>query len=221
MSVALDIPAAAARFRIPLSRLFAVATVAVFVALPSPWPATGAAAPIVDKACSLLGFALVTTATLGRLWSLAFISGHKNTSLVQDGPYSCTRNPLYFFSAIGALGIGIASRNVAVLALAALFFLVYYPAVVRHEEDVLSQLHGEAFTEYKRRVPRFLPRLSLYREPDEYTVRIPVYRRTFLDAIAFLWGYLAVELMVWLRASGYVAWPTWNPFTSGSSNPFT
>jgi protein-S-isoprenylcysteine O-methyltransferase Ste14 len=213
MSMALDIPSAAARLRIPLSRLFAVATVAVFVALPTPWPAFGTtAAPILDKAASLLGFAMVTAATLGRLWSLAFISGHKNTSLVQDGPYACTRNPLYFFSAIGALGLGVTSRNAAVLGLAALFFLVYYPAVVRHEEDVLSRLHGDAFTDYKRRVPRFLPRLSLYREPDEYTVRMPVYRRTFLDALAFLWGYLGVELLVWLRATGYVAWPTWHPF---------
>jgi protein-S-isoprenylcysteine O-methyltransferase Ste14 len=207
-----DVAAAAARFRIPVSRLFAIATVAVFIVLPTPWPAVpAAAAPLVDKGCSLLGMMLVIAGALGRLWSLAFISGHKNTSLVQTGPYSCTRNPLYFFSAIGALGLGLASRNAAVLALALLFFVGYYPAVVRHEEDVLAQLHGEAFADYKRRVPRFIPRISLYQEPDEYTVRMPVYRRTFLDALGFIGGYAAIELVGWLRAAGYLVWPTWSP----------
>jgi protein-S-isoprenylcysteine O-methyltransferase Ste14 len=204
--MAFDVPALAAKLRIPLSRVFAVAAVAVFVFVDSPWkPGSWQHA-----ACSWLGFALVTVGALGRLWSLSYISGHKNVQLVQEGPYSVTRNPLYFFSMIGAIGIACASRNPLVLALVVVFFLVYYPAVVRHEERVLASMHPQAFPEYARRVPRFLPRPSLYREPEQYAIRVGPYRRTFGDALAFLMGYLAIEVVVWLRAGGYLPLPTWS-----------
>ena len=118
---------------------------------------------------------------------------------------------MYLFSAIGALGIGCASRNVLVLALVMVFFLLYYPAVISHEERVLARMHGESFRAYAERVPRFLPRLSLYREPEEYVVRMPVYRQTFFDALGFMWAYMGLEVMIWVRALGYLPWLGWNP----------
>lgn len=199
-----DVPAAAARMRIPLSRLLGVAAVAVFVLVPSPFEYRSAP----DMVCAALGFALIAVGALGRLWSLSFISGHKNVNLVTDGPYSMTRNPLYFFSAVGAIGIGVASRNPLVLALIAGFFLIYYPAVVLHEERVLSGMHGDAFADYKRRVPRFIPRLALFREPEEWTVRMPSYRRTFGDALGFMMAWMVVEVLAWARHADLpVPWP--------------
>jgi protein-S-isoprenylcysteine O-methyltransferase Ste14 len=201
-----DVPALAAKLRIPLSRVFAVAAVGVFALIEPPWrPGSWP-----DAACSWLGFALVTVGALGRLWSLSFISGFKNVQLIQEGPYSVTRNPLYLSSMIGAVGIACATRNPLVLALVVVFFIVYYPAVVRHEERVLASMHPLAFPEYARRVPRFLPRPSLYREPEQYAIRVGPYRRTFGDALAFLAGYLAIEMVVWLRTGGYLPLPTWH-----------
>jgi len=44
------------------------------------------------------GTLLAGVAVTGRAWSLMYISGKKNASLVTVGPYSLCRNPLYFFS---------------------------------------------------------------------------------------------------------------------------
>lgn len=89
----------------------------------------------------------------------ALASGHvqKNTCLTTTGPYAYTRNPLYLGSLVLAGGFAVAARSVWIaLALVALFLAVYLP-VVRAEEDYLRQRFPE-FTEYERRVPRFVPR---------------------------------------------------------------
>ena len=61
----------------------------------------------VHEALELAGVALIGVAILGRTWSSLYIGGRKNSVLVQYGPYSLMRNPLYTFSFIGALGIGL------------------------------------------------------------------------------------------------------------------
>lgn len=53
----------------------------------------------------LLGLLLVGVATVGRLWCSLYISGHENSELITTGPYSLSRNPLYFFSLPGFAGI--------------------------------------------------------------------------------------------------------------------
>ncbi|MBA2482300.1 MAG: isoprenylcysteine carboxylmethyltransferase family protein [Planctomycetes bacterium] len=198
--MAFDLPATAARYRIRVSRTFAVFAIAILLLTGHSWPYRSA----IDLACAALGFVLITVCTLGRLWSLAFISGRKDAMLVQDGPYSCTRNPLYVFSLVGAIGLGLASRNVAVFAIILLFFFLYYPAVIMHEERFLGERHGGAFHDYVRRVPRFLPKWSLYHEPESYTVQVRTYRRTFLDAMWFLWGFLVLEAIERFKELGLI-----------------
>jgi protein-S-isoprenylcysteine O-methyltransferase Ste14 len=195
LTMPVDAFALAARWRIAVSRCAAVLIVAVLLVTGHSWSYHGA----FDLGCSAVGFILVTACTLGRLWSLAFISGRKDVVLVQDGPYSCTRNPLYLFSAIGAVGLGIASRDPAVLVLIVAFFAFYYPAVILHEERQLGLRHGAVFAAYVRRVPRFVPRWSLYHEPETCAFQVRAYRRTFLDAMWFLWGFLALEVVERLK----------------------
>lgn len=48
-------------------------------------------------ACVLIGF-----------WSILYIGGRKNQMIMQDGPYSMCRHPLYLFSTIGVFGFGLA-----------------------------------------------------------------------------------------------------------------
>src|SRR5882672_454668 len=57
------------------------------------------------------GFMLVALACLGRIWCSLFIAGHKDEVLVTTGPYALCRHPLYSFSLLGALGLGLTSRS--------------------------------------------------------------------------------------------------------------
>lgn len=52
----------------------------------------------------VLGISLVIFAVLGRFWSILYIGGRKNKEVMQDGPYSMCRHPLYQFSTMGVVG---------------------------------------------------------------------------------------------------------------------
>jgi protein-S-isoprenylcysteine O-methyltransferase Ste14 len=148
------------------------------------------------------GLACVIVSAFGRAWSSIYIAGYKLSDLVEVGPYSVTRNPLYLFSLVGAAGIGLASGSLLILVLFMLSFGLYYPFVIRREEKDLKGGHGPEFLAYIERVPRFLPKMSLYSEPDTYLVKTKHLRRALLDASYFLWIYGAVQLLVKLREAG-------------------
>ncbi len=141
------------------------------------------------------GLACVILCAFGRVWSSIYISGHKTSTLVEFGPYSATRNPLYLFSLIGIAGIGLATGSLLILALLTLSFGLYYPFIIRREEKGMKQLHGPEFQSYMERVPRFFPKVSLYSEPATYLVKTKELRRALLDASYFLWVYGAVQLI--------------------------
>ena len=67
------------------------------------------------------GLFLLTVCSIGRLWALLYISGHKTYEIITDGPYSIVRHPLYLFSLIGAIGIGMASENILIMAILSFF----------------------------------------------------------------------------------------------------
>ena len=141
------------------------------------------------------GLACVTICAFGRVWSSIYIAGHKTSALVEFGPYSVTRNPLYLFSLIGVAGIGLASGSLLILALLTLSFGLYYPFVIRREEEDMKALHGPEFQSYVERVPRFFPKMSLYSEPDTRLVKTKQLRRALMDASYFIWIYGAVQLI--------------------------
>ncbi|MGC8495252.1 MAG: methyltransferase family protein [Syntrophobacteraceae bacterium] len=145
------------------------------------------------------GLGCVIIASFGRVWSSVYIAGRKTATLVESGPYSTTRNPLYLFSLIGAIGLGLASGSNLVLALLTLSFGLYYPFVILGEEDSLRKIHGAAFEAYERRVPRFLPKISLYCEPETFAVNTKQLKKAILDASYFLWVYGALELIMGLH----------------------
>jgi len=141
------------------------------------------------------GLACVIVCAFGRVWSSIFISGHKTSTLVELGPYSVTRNPLYLFSLIGAAGIGLASGSLLIVALFTLSFGLYFPFIIRGEEAGMKALHGRQFQSYMERVPRFLPNMSLYSEPDTCMIKTKQLRKALLDASYFIWIYGAVQLI--------------------------
>jgi protein-S-isoprenylcysteine O-methyltransferase Ste14 len=158
--------------------------------------------PLQEGLLDFAGLACVIVCAFGRLWCSVYIAGYKTFDLVEFGPYSMTRNPLYLFSLIGAVGIGLASGSLLILVLLLLCYGLYYPFVIRREEKDLAKLHGQEFLSYLERVPRFFPKLSLYSEPETYPVKPKLLRRALLDASYFIWVFAAVQLMEKLREAG-------------------
>lgn len=144
---------------------------------------------------SFAALGCVIIAACGRVWSSVYIAGRKTTDLVETGPYSTTRNPLYLFSLIGTAGIGLATGSFLILALLTISFGLYYPFIILGEEDCLRKIHGDSFESYARRVPRFIPKIWLYREPNACQVNPGQLKKAILDASYFLWIYGVLQLI--------------------------
>lgn len=133
-----------------------------------------------------IGVVAITVCILGRTWTSLYIAGRKIEQLVTDGPYSVMRNPLYFFSILGAAGAGAQLGSVvAGLVFGALAFAVFY-VVTLQEERLLADRYGAAFADYTATVPRFWPDPRLWRDVPVLTIIPPRILRTFADAMLFL-----------------------------------
>jgi protein-S-isoprenylcysteine O-methyltransferase Ste14 len=176
--------------RIRMSQLFVLLIVGLLAVSESRWERT-----FMDAVLFLFGAVLVGAATMGRLWCSLYIAGYKEGTLITIGPYSISRNPLYFFSFVGAVGLGLATETFTFGVVFALWFAVFYPPVIRAEERRLRDLHGARFEDYAGRVPRFFPRFSLLVEPDTYVVQPIKFRNHLLDALWFVWGLGLLELL--------------------------
>jgi protein-S-isoprenylcysteine O-methyltransferase Ste14 len=100
----------------------------------------------------------------------AWAAGHlaKDRRLATSGPYSFTRNPLYLGTLITALGLAVAGRSILLaLLFAALFALVYLPAIELEEQHLASILPG--YAEFAARVPMLLPRWPANFRPDRFS----------------------------------------------------
>ena len=79
----------------------------------------------IHEIIEFVGFGSVLACVAGRMWSILYVGSKKNSELVTSGPYSITRNPLYFFSTFGAVGIGLIHGSVFVaFALGLLTYVV-------------------------------------------------------------------------------------------------
>ncbi|HEX9104992.1 MAG TPA: isoprenylcysteine carboxylmethyltransferase family protein [Polyangia bacterium] len=77
-------------------------------------------------------------------------------SLVLQGPYRFTRNPMYVGMTGVQVGIGVMLGNLWVVLLAApALMIVHYTAVLR-EEAYLEEKFGDDYLQLKRRVRRYL-----------------------------------------------------------------
>jgi len=120
----------------------------------------------------IIGFAVAASGELIRLWGVSYAGSETRTTgpvggtyLVISGPFAHVRNPLYVGNILLYMGIGIMSMALfPYLQIAAfVFFYMQYKFIVNEEEAYLKKAFGGQYEEYYENVPRFLPRLSAYK----------------------------------------------------------
>lgn len=135
----------ARRIRVPLG--FVLAAGYLIVARPTPLTL-------------VVGATIAFVGLLIRAWAAGHIV--KNDRLATTGPYAHTRNPLYFGSFLIAAGFAVAAHWSLLLFVIAFFVLIYGPTI--HDERISIQARfPEAYGEWERNVPTFLPRPTPWR----------------------------------------------------------
>ena len=76
-------------------------------------------------------------------------------TIVTDGPYALTRNPIYIAFLVIYTAIGVIANAPAVIALLPVLVVVLHVGVVLREEDYLECKFGDSYLEYRQVVPRW------------------------------------------------------------------
>lgn len=150
------------------------------------------------------GIGLIGAAILGRLWCTVYIGGRKSAEIVNAGPYSITRNPLYLFSAVGALGAGSQTGSVVVALVFGIATIAAFHVVILREERFLREVFGQPYQSYLASVPRFWPDFSLYRGVEAVVVKPTLLSRTLTDGLVFFLAVPAFETIEWAQGAGHL-----------------
>ncbi len=189
-----------ARQRITVSRIFGVLVLLLVLFTTHSFSQDS----LTDTVLEMSGLFLLTICSVGRLWALLYISGYKKLKLITEGPYSMVRHPLYVFSLIGAIGIGLTSENILVLAVLVIFYLLYYPLTIIVEEKKLVDKFDQAYLDYIQRTPRFIPKLSLYKGSVQYQINADVYVKKMVLGMWFIWIFIILHIIEILQQSGHI-----------------
>jgi len=155
-----------------------------------------------ESTIAVLVLALILTG-LGawlRTWGTAYVSTgivqsrtmHGNTMLA-DGPYRRTRNPLYLGTLLHTIGISILMPpSGAIFAVALLWALQIRLALA--EEPFLTAQFGQPYLDYIARVPRFIPALTP-RVPAAGAT--PHWVQAVLGELYFICAFLVLAIFGW------------------------
>ena len=119
----------------------------------------------------IVGFCIAVSGELIRLWGVSWAGSETRTTgevggsfLIVSGPFAHVRNPLYLGNILIYTGLGVMSFAVfPYLQIAGLlFFYFQYRLIIKEEEKYLQSTFGAAFEDYKKNVPRFIPKIFPY-----------------------------------------------------------
>lgn len=77
-------------------------------------------------------------------------------TLVTDGPYGRTRNPMYLGGIIMLMGLGLFLGSATPVLVVPLFAVAIWRAFIRHEEAMLADQFGGEYNAYRSTVRRWI-----------------------------------------------------------------
>ena len=167
-------------------------------ALQCAWPASHPMTELVEE----LGVLLIAASISGRIFCMMYIGGRKNRSLLREGPYAVSRNPLYVCSVLGVTGAGLSSGTVTLGALSGGLFALLFACIIRSEDRRLAAMFGAPYLDYLAKVPRWLPAFRLWRDPPWLSPRAGLIVRTLRDTAALFLAIPVMEALEYAHAAG-------------------
>lgn len=157
-----------------------------------------------NEAVEALGLGLILVCIVGRAWCSLYIGGRKKIEIVDRGPYSISRNPLYVFSFMGAFGVGAQTGSLVMAGLFLAVTMAVFYVTVRREEAWLGQTFGETYRAYCARTPRFGPRFSRWRDAETLDVQPRFFLLTLRDGLIFLLAIPVFKTVEVLQEAGWL-----------------
>ena len=170
------------KLRIHLLRLVFVPVIFVAVFVRPSWSLESTTGFVMEFG----GYLFLLSGLVIRIWCSFYIGSHKSKKLIDRGPYSICRNPLYIGSFLLAIGVGLCFENLLILIIVPVIIIPAHIITARMEETHLELKFGEQYRMYKQKVTRFWPRFSNYNSPDMIEVNVHSIRRIAMDTVGVL-----------------------------------
>lgn len=147
------------------------------------------ATPDVWSICS--GFLLMMAGMFFRAWSSGYIN--KDKELATEGPYSLTRNPLYFGSLILGSGIAVASNNLITYLIFIVYYLTFFIFLIAIERNRMRQRFGQQYEAWAKEANLFFPRIK---KVEKYNFNIAYYMKNREYRVLFFSLFITAVLIV-------------------------
>lgn len=163
-----------------------------------------------DDVLEVIGVSLIL---LGQLLRVS-ARGHKaenslgGNQLIQDGPYSMVRNPMYLGIILIGLGTVFFILEFWVVVIFAALFILRYLRLFVKEEKILQESFGLEYATYKKNVPRLLPSLSfIFKKeiPACLPLKLAWFKRESLSIVVVLGVCLLIEFREAVKSNGWSA----------------
>jgi len=151
-----------------------------------------------DNVLKVTGVSLILLGQLLRVSARGYKSENSlgGNHLIQDGPYSVVRNPMYLGIILIGLGTVFFILELWVAVLFAALFIFRYLQLFISEEKILLEAFGAEYTAYKKRVPRIIPSIPSIFKKEIYTylpLKLVWFKRESLSIVLVIGLCLLIE----------------------------
>ncbi|UCH92986.1 MAG: isoprenylcysteine carboxylmethyltransferase family protein [Candidatus Aminicenantes bacterium] len=147
-----------------------------------------------------VGFFFIIAGTFFRAWASGYIN--KDKELATEGPFSLTRNPLYFGNFVLGLGIAIAGNNLYSYAIFFGFYLLFFPFLMVLEHKRMKKKFGEAYRQYAEKLHSFFPKITKMKKGEfniSYYMKNKEYRVLYFSL--FVIAMMVLKVLRLMRSS--------------------
>jgi len=152
---------------------------------------------MLDQAMAAFGITCILLGQILRVSGRGYKAEHSQNSqaLIEGGPYSLVRNPMYLGILLIGSGIVLALFKWWAICIFIFFFILRYLLLTFKEEKKLSLLFPQTYPQYCQRTPRLLPSLKMLLQAD-ISVYLPLKLSWIKKEIGSILAVLLITLFI-------------------------